>query len=116
MSQRSVLFALPLLLLFACSRPEVKVPEDVIPREKMISVMVDIHLEEAAFQLRNFNDGRTPIIDAHGRYRYVFNKHKITEDQFRKSFAFYNRQPAYFHDMYADIITRLSEAQAESRR
>lgn len=113
---RTALFLLSTMLLFACSRPEVIVPESVIPRDTMISILSDMHLAEAAIQLRNMGSGDTARAESYARYRYVFKKHNISIGQFRQSFAFYRSQPEYFNKMYKEVITRLSEIQAKEQR
>jgi len=104
------------MLIIACSRPEVIVPATVILRDSMISVLSDMHLAEAAIQLRNLGAGDTARAETYARYRYVFRKHGINADQFRKSMTFYRSHPEYFNKMYKEVITRLSETQAKEQK
>jgi len=105
-----------LIFIFACSKPEVKIPEDVIPRDSMIVVLADIHLIEATIQLKGLGRNDTLKEEAYGRYRYVFNKHKVTTSQFRKSLEYYRSEPEFFQKMYDEVITRLSVEQAKSNK
>lgn len=116
MKFRTYLLLSFLILITACSKPEVKVPADIIPRDSMIVVLADIHLIEATIQLKGLGRNDTLKAEAYGRYRYVFNKHKISSTQFRKSLEYYRSEPEYFHTMYNEVITRLSVEQAKSNK
>lgn len=43
------------LVLSACSKPKVEVPADVISKDSMIRMLTDMHLAEAAIQMRNLS-------------------------------------------------------------
>ena len=104
---------LMLSLFFGCSKKEVKVPADVIPRDTMIVVLAEIHLAEASIQVLNVEVKDSLKAVSFGLYNYIFSKHKITQELFKKSFDYYRSEPAYFHAMYDEVITHLSEDQAK---
>lgn len=99
--------------VFACSKKPVEVPADVIPRDSMIVLLAEIHLVEASIQVLNVDVNDSTQSAAYGLYRYVFTKHHITQEKFKRSFDFYRSEPAYFHQMYDEVITKLSEDQAK---
>lgn len=103
-----------LSVLIGCSKKEVEIPYDVIPRDTMIVVLAEIHLAEATIQVLNVDLNETTKIASFGFYRHIFSKHNITQELFQKSFDFYRTEPAYFHAMYDEVITRLSEDQAKN--
>jgi hypothetical protein len=103
-------------LLSSCSKKQVVVPESVIPRDTMILMMTDIHLAEATIQIRNLGRSDTTRQEAYARYRYIYEKYKVGDDRFRESFEFYRSQPEYFHKMYDEVLTRLSEKQAGAQQ
>ncbi len=100
-------------LFFGCSKKQVEVPADVIPRDTMIIVLAEIHLAEASIQVLNVDVNDSFKAVSFGLYNYIFSKHKITQELFKKSFDFYRSEPAYFHAMYDEVITHLSEDQAK---
>lgn len=109
----SRLFALLLFscfLLLSCSKKEEKIPETVIPKEKMVLVLVDIHLAEAGSQFNVPFDNSTNIKQAY--YQFIFKKHKITYPQLMKSWTFYTEHPEIFSEVYNEVITELSKKQA----
>lgn len=103
-----------LSVLIGCSKKEVEIPDDVIPRDTMIVVLAEIHLAEATIQVLNVDLNDSTKIASFGLYRHIFSKHKITQELFKKSFDFYRSEPAYFHAMYDEVITYLSEEQAKN--
>ncbi len=110
-------FVLATLIFFSsCTRQEVIVPADVISRDSMVTLLTDIHLVEATIQLKNLGSSDSLKAEAYGRYKYVFNKHHVTVQSFRKSLDFYRKQPEYFQKMYDEVLVRLSEEQARFGR
>lgn len=104
---------LVLSLFFSCSKKQVEVPADVISRDTMIVVLAEIHLAEASIQVLNVEVKDSLKAVSFGLYNYIFSKHKITQELFKKSFDFYRSEPAYLHAMYDEVITHLSEDQAK---
>ncbi|MBK7964641.1 MAG: DUF4296 domain-containing protein [Bacteroidetes bacterium] len=102
-----------LSVFISCSKKEVKIPADVIPRDTMIVILAEIHLAEATIQVLNVDVNDSTKIASFGLYRYIFSKHNISQDLFKKSFDYYRSEPAYFHTMYDEVITHLSEDQAK---
>jgi Domain of unknown function (DUF4296) len=103
-----------LSVLISCSKKEVEVPDDVIPRDSMIVILSEIHLAEATIQVLNVDLNDSTKIASFGLYRHIFSKHNITQELFKKSFDFYRTEPTYFHAMYDEVLTRLSEDQAKN--
>lgn len=104
------------LLTFACSKPEVVVPQEVIPRDSMISLLCDLHLAEASIQLRNAGAGDSARAETYARYRYVFSVHQVDRERVKNSMIFYRSHPEFFHKMYKEVIAKLSERQAKEQK
>ena len=91
-------------MLTACSSKEVPVPEDVIPAEKMVPILVDVHIVEGA---RNGSLILGDTNDIEDYYAKVYNKHGITEAAFKRSFKFYNGEPELFIPIYEKVLDSL---------
>ena len=100
------------LLLISCSKKEEKIPENILPKEKMIPIMVDVHLAEAKIQSNNLSMTDSTKKIAAGYYKNVFEKNKITEQQFRESFLYYSRHLDLLNKIYEEVISELSKKQA----
>ncbi|MGL5889056.1 MAG: DUF4296 domain-containing protein, partial [Bacteroidia bacterium] len=117
MSLRRACLFLTLLLAFGCSEPEGPTlppePENLIEQEKMVQVLADVHLMEAALGMRsplisqarpkrpgmNPQTGQqTPIIPENiglksMPYFDIFKKHGVTFKQYESSMTWYAAQP-----------------------
>jgi hypothetical protein len=99
-------FAVGLLVILfvGCASPEVKIPENILTQEQMMPIMVDIHVIEGA------RNGSIMLGDTNGiedYYAKVYEKHGITEDQFKSSFAFYSDNPTVFIPIYEEVLDSL---------
>lgn len=98
-------------MLTSCSKREEKIPADIISKDKMVQVMVDIHIAESRSQIGvPFNDIKT---QKQSYYKFVFEKHKISYTLLKKSFDYYTARPEIFSKIYDEVITELSKRQAE---
>ena len=107
----SVLLCLCGLIFFSCSKKQEKIPQGIIPKDKMVHVMADIHIAEAHAQFNGVFDDAKSI--RQGYYKFIFAKYKINSGQLMKSWTFYASHPAIFSGIYEEVITELSKRQAE---
>lgn len=84
--KRLLLIVISVFFVLSCKQDGV--PEGVIPKEKMLKVMIDMQLSEA--YLNQVYKEDTLKMQAHSRYNYVFNKYKIDSAQFTNSLKYYS--------------------------
>ena len=100
-------------LLFGCTdKKEKNVITNIISKQDMIQILVDVELTESAIsleQLRNKN------IDIYSNYYYkeVFKKYHITKQQFEESLKYYSKSNDDLNEMYVQVINILSRKQSE---
>lgn len=86
------------------------IPETTLSKEKMVGVMLDIHISEATMNMtpinRNVSDSPKPGID-------VLKKNNISKEQFDESFVFYTQHPLLLNEIYEEVMDSLSKMQAE---
>jgi len=97
----------------ACSAPKVTIPDDVLSQDKMVSILADVHLAEAAITLK-FTNKDTSKLQAQEFYDFIYKSHKTTKEQFNKSYDFYTSHPELLNKIYDDVLTELSKKQGES--
>ena len=104
-------FFLFLTILLACSSKQ-EPPPDVLPREKLLAVMVDFQMVEAAVQSAKSQGeaGQT----ARQYYDMVLEKHQISREQFRRSIQWYQDHMAAMDSLYSDLIDSLSGLQSRA--
>jgi hypothetical protein len=81
-----------LLLLFSCS--EEKIPANVLPRQRMQSVLWDLFRADELLNQKQALDTsfkRDPAADT--LYQKVYTVHGITKEQFRNSYNWYQLHP-----------------------
>jgi Domain of unknown function (DUF4296) len=91
--------------LFACKNDKIQLP---VPQEKMVDVLVDIHIAEA--YIENVN---TTLKDSMTRIYYpqIFKHHGITAKLYDSTFAVLSNQPDLMKSVYDDVMERVENRQ-----
>ena len=97
---------------FSCNKKHTKKPDDIIDKQNMIAIMVDMNVFEAAMRV-NHPQTTQDSLNVKQYYNEIFRKFKITKPQFEKSLEYYSKQPDKFGEIYDEVITRLSRMQSE---
>ena len=98
-----------LVLSFGCNDEKVIIPGNIIPRDKMLLVMTDVHLVESLIIQGHTLSDKSP----EAYYEGIYKNHNITKEQFEESYSFYVDHPELFDEIYSEILIKLSEQQAE---
>ncbi len=85
-----------LILLSGCSMR----PWGVLSHDKMVAVLLDVHIAEAAMKVVDTSAKR---IERQEYYNTVFGKHNITKEQFDKSLDWYSHHPKLLIEVYDDV-------------
>ncbi len=89
---------------FACGRKE----RNIIDKQKMVSIMIDLHKVDGIILselfLKNY-----PRADSVDIYNPVFEKHEVTRRQFEESLLFYSQSPQILEKMYDKVISELTK-------
>jgi hypothetical protein len=85
-----------------------------IPREEMISILVDIHLLDGVIQQDRYRQ-RLKMPDSLNVYSHVLEKHGYTREQFDSTMNFYSRDPRKFERIYQDVMSRLNRMETRAR-
>jgi len=110
---RLILGCCLLLVFFNSCRPK-----DVLSRQKMVSVLVDIHLTEAAVSEvsgpipEEWLKGMDTEYFKDMAYRSVLRKHHLSQERFYTSVAWYSRHMNLYEKIYIDVQGKLDEFKA----
>ena len=99
-------------MLLSCSR-DIKLPDDIIPEEKMVEVVAEIEFTQALIKLKFSN--KDSLINQAQLFNEVYTKFNTSEKQFNKSLVYYSEQPEILDSIYVKVITKLSKKQAEEQ-
>jgi len=112
------LFLSILFFAFACNETtEEKIPDYVIPMEKMATVLVDVHLLEASLNVGLGANAINPSFLGKPNIEQVnedvLKKHGVDKHLFDTSFVYYSRHPEVLNEIYQTVLNELSKKQSE---
>lgn len=94
----------------------IKTPDKVsIPRDTMISILIDIHLAETMAQQLRRNRDSTTKSNIREYYQTIFKQHRVAEQEFKDAFLYYSKNIEDFNKMYEEIQIRLSKMEEEAK-
>lgn len=103
------------VFFMSCSpREEEPLPSGILGKDKMVAVLVDVHLAEAAADNRNLSANQINEVMA-GRYSALYTKHGITTKQFVSSYNFYLEHAALLSSIYAEVVNQLTTRESGIR-
>lgn len=98
-----------LILVASCSESAIKIPDDIIAKDSMVFIMMDIHIAEAGIKTLP-NDSIN--LNNKTYYEFIYKKHSITEEQFQKSLRFYTYNPELLQEIYVKMTEEMSKKEA----
>ncbi len=101
-----ILAFLSLLLFSGCNKDEQISGKVFIEREKLVDVLVDIHLLDGVTNDRKFH--RRYDADSIDLLTPILEKHHTTRTMFDTTMATYSKHPDLFDQVYADVLIKLN--------
>ena len=112
-----ILFVITGLMIFGnCTRSinrKQNEPADLIPRDTMVNIIVDLRLMDATLVVNQRNGESNNNNLKYFLNNSIMNKYNITRPQFDSSFYFYERDLKVLDGIYADAITKLTLMRGE---
>ncbi len=102
---KNIFLLLLIIALLSCTREE-KIPEDILSKEKMVSVLIDIHiLEKKLDYLHISRDSAQKLYTA---YEFdILKQHQVDTNTYRRSFDFYSLEVRHMVDIYEAVVDSL---------
>lgn len=101
------------IVLTACTSDVVKIPSKVFSKEKMVTLLIEIHLSdilatnEKILEVKDLNDVKKAY------FLSVLEKNNVTQEEFEKSYLFYQNHPEVFYEVYEEVMIELTKREAE---
>jgi hypothetical protein len=89
---------------------------EILSRDSLIDVLVDLHLSESAYHTIQMGAGNQTIIRRNAYFDWVIKKHHITYQEFDTSFKFYMTDIERFSKMYDLVINKIKLKELENKR
>jgi hypothetical protein len=113
MVRHIIFWGVIVIMLTSCSETPVKKPEKLLQENRMVEMLIDIHLAEAAFNVRRHRDSLVERSSSADFYYSILQKHSVQDTVFEQSLVFYASQPRKFEKMYRQVMNQLSEMDQE---
>lgn len=108
---KKILFLLLILSIWITGCGKEKPHALPVSEEKMVQVLADVHLAEAALQSLYGNEKDST---AQVYYQQIYLIHNIDEEQFEKTMQLIRRQPETAEHIYGQVMEELSKREAEA--
>ncbi len=107
-----MLMLLVLFVIAGCKQKFPSVPSDIIPVNKMESVLIDMHISDAVAEIKTMGDINEKRLTEQ-YYQQIYKNYGITKEEFLKSYTFYENNPVLLNKIYDDILGEMSKREAK---
>lgn len=102
-------------VLASCGEKKMNVPENLVGREDLVSLLVDIHLTDALLN-KEKKPHAEKLEESLKLYPQVLLKHNIDRAVFDSTIRFYVKYPKEFALIYDDVLRELSIMEGEVQK
>jgi hypothetical protein len=101
------------ILLSACHEPVVEKPKNLVPRDRIVEMLTDMHIAESVFQNRRYSSEQLFQFTEADFYYSILKKYNISDTTFEKSLIYYSSHPKEFEKIYSRVLNKLNEMEQE---
>lgn len=105
------------MLILSCKNDSlntVSKPKNLLSREQMAEIIVDMHIAEAGLNASNLSLDSLSGMSA-GYDSLIFDKYQIKKEDFEKSYDYYLCIPNELDSVYLNVINLLNAKESKSR-
>lgn len=107
-----IFFLFILVIFFGCTWDNL--PDGVLPRKKMVPILVDIHLSEAINNQRyNLSLNKDSLPE--DLYLSICKKYKIDRAMIEKSLIYYGKHTREYIPVYDEVLNVLNEMEVKAK-
>lgn len=89
---------------YSCKNSLENKPDNLVPKDKMIQILADIHRLEGHVNNMNIQNTDTLSFIYRKMESDIFKKHKIDTAAYFKSYKYYLVDPQEFTDLYGEVV------------
>jgi hypothetical protein len=103
---KKIFLVLILFSFLACNRKDVT-PEGILPKEKMVSIFIDMHIVESQISSLNLKRDSSRLLFKHYEQK-VLEKHNVNDSLYQESYNYYLYNVNDMEKIYDAVIDSLS--------
>jgi len=101
-----IYFFVLFFIIISCNK-KTNIPENIIPKNKIVSILVDMHLADATLNIMLLR--QTKINYKPEDYYYtVLKKHNTDKQTFDRSIKYYSQDLVEYDKIYDEVLKQLS--------
>lgn len=100
-----------LVFFYSCTS-SLNAPDNLIPKEKMVNILVDIHLADGIFTNHKLRQDYV-LSDSTNYYDKIFEYYGYSREDFDTSVYYYSHNINEYNKIYIEVLNRLSEMEAK---
>lgn len=108
----TVLFLFFTLGLTGCFNASISKPDELIPRDKFINLMVDVYMIQS-LQSGPMQEKELKKVTQTDLYHSVLKKHSVADTVFVRSLIYYSSYPKDYEKMHVQILDILNESELQ---
>jgi hypothetical protein len=112
MKNFNIFYLLIFLTIFGCFGEHL--PKGILPKKKMVPILVDIHLSEAV-NIHKFNLSLTNDSLPEDLYLSICKKYKIDRRTIENSMIYYGKHMRDYIPVYEEVLNVLSEMELKAK-
>lgn len=110
---KKIVFLLIVVLLSSCIK-KFKTPDYVIPHDKMINIIIDLHITDGLLTVNNVR--RNLAKDSIRYYNAIFSNYGYTRSDFDTSIYYYSENIDEYDKIYEEVLNRLNEMETNLKQ
>lgn len=95
------------IIIFSCKQSIENEPDNLVPKEKMINILSDIHRTEGFINNMNIQNTDTTSFIYRKLEAQIFKKHGVDTSTYYKSYKYYLVNPDEFTEMYKEVVASI---------
>jgi len=108
------LLLLLLLGLTACNQEDKSRPDSILPKEKMVLILADMHMAEGIISTKEYTKDSSLLLFTELETQ-LLKKHGATEKEFKESYNWYTGHVEEYKALYTIVVDTLNVRTSEGK-
>ncbi|OJJ14131.1 hypothetical protein BKI52_44205 [marine bacterium AO1-C] len=106
MNSKHLFFFVILSLFLASCGTKKSIPEGMVPKEKMVNILLDIHVMESKIESVRFGSRDSMQVAYLNAQKAILQKHKVDSATYYKSYDYYFKEMLHMKDIYEQVAAK----------